>query len=55
VEQIRDVIGADSLGYLGVDGLSDVIVGDTGCCDAWFTGNYPIEPPKEDIRGEYDS
>jgi len=54
VEQIRDVIGADSLGYLGAEGLSELIQGDTGFCDACFTGNYPIEPPKEDIRGDYD-
>jgi amidophosphoribosyltransferase len=54
VEQIRDMIGADSLGYLSVDRLSEMIGGDTGYCDACFTGNYPIEPPKEDIRGEHD-
>ncbi len=54
VEQIRDVIGADSLGYLSVDRLSELIDGDTGYCDACFSGNYPIEPPKEDIRGEYE-
>ncbi|WFR58281.1 amidophosphoribosyltransferase [Anaerocolumna sp. AGMB13025] len=54
VEQIREVIGADSLGYLSVDRLSELINGDTGYCDACFTGNYPVEPPKEDIRGEYD-
>ena len=22
-------------------------------CKGCFTGEYPIEPPKEDIRGEY--
>jgi len=31
-----------------------MIGGDKGYCDACFTGNYPIEPPLEDIRGEYD-
>ena len=54
VEKIRDMIGADSLGYLGVDRLSELIEGDKGYCDACFTGNYPIEPPKEDIRGDYE-
>ncbi|WP_033164832.1 amidophosphoribosyltransferase [Clostridium sp. KNHs205] len=54
VENICDMIGADSLGYLGVDRLSELIEGDKGYCDACFTGNYPIEPPTEDIRGEYD-
>ncbi|BCJ96217.1 amidophosphoribosyltransferase [Anaerocolumna cellulosilytica] len=54
VEQICEVIGADSLGYLSVDRLSELIGGDKGFCDACFTGNYPIEPPKEDIRGDYE-
>lgn len=54
VEQICNMIGADSLGYLEVDRLSELIKGDTGYCDACFSGNYPIEPPKGDIRGEYD-
>ncbi|MDF2611055.1 MAG: amidophosphoribosyltransferase [Lachnospiraceae bacterium] len=54
VDKIREMIGADSLGYLEVDRLSELIKGDTGYCDACFTGNYPIEPPKEDIRGEFE-
>lgn len=54
IEEIRDMIGADSLGYLSVDRLSDLVEGNTGYCDACFTGNYPIDPPKEDIRGEHD-
>lgn len=54
IEQIRDMIGADSLGYLDARRLSEMIGGDTGYCDACFTGIYPIEPPDEDIRGEYE-
>lgn len=54
VEQICEIIGADSLGYLSVDRLSELIKGDTGYCDACFSGKYPIEPPKQDIRGEYE-
>jgi amidophosphoribosyltransferase len=54
VEKIREMIGADSLGYLAVDRLSDLLGGDTGYCDACFSGKYPIEPPNEDIRGEHD-
>lgn len=54
VEKIGEMIGADSLGYLSVDRLSELINGDKGYCDACFTGNYPIKPPKEDIRGEYE-
>lgn len=52
VDEICEIIGADSLGYLEVDKLSEMICGQTGYCDACFTGNLPIEPPKIDIRGE---
>lgn len=52
VEEICKMIGADSLGYLDVTRLSEMIGGKTDICDACFTGNYPIEPPKIDIRGE---
>ncbi len=54
VEQICEIIGADSLEYLSVDRLSELINGDKGYCDACFTGNYPIEQPKQDIRGDYE-
>ena len=52
VDEICKLIGADSLGYLEVDKLSEMICGGTGFCDECFTGNYPIEPPEIDIRGE---
>ena len=52
VEEIAQYIGADSLGYLEVDRLSEMICGQTGFCDACFTGDYPLEPPTIDIRGE---
>ncbi len=43
VDAIRDFVGADSLGYLSVDGLLKVVRGTNGgFCDACFTGNYPI-------------
>ena len=52
VDEICKIIGADSLGYLEVDRLSEMICGGTGFCDACFTGNYPMDPPTQDIRGE---
>ena len=54
INEICKMLGADSLGYVDVNRLAELIDGDTGYCDACFTGNYPVEPPKEDIRGEYD-
>ena len=52
VDEICKIIGADSLGYLEVDILIEMICGGTGFCDACFTGNYPMDPPTRDIRGE---
>ena len=52
VDEICKMIGADSLGYLEVERLSEMICGQKGYCDACFTGNYPIDPPTIDIRGE---
>ena len=54
VNQICEMIGADSLGYLDGERLSELIEGDFGYCDACFSGNYPVKPPTEDIRGEYE-
>ena len=54
IDQICGLIGADSLGYLDGERLPELIEGDTGYCDACFSGNYPVKPPEEDIRGDYD-
>ena len=53
IEDIRKIIGADSLAYLGMERLEEM-VGGLSICKGCFNGKYPIEPPKEDIRGEYD-
>ncbi len=43
VEEIRLMAGADSLGYLSVEGLLRVTGGEQSrFCDACFTGNYPV-------------
>lgn len=52
VEDIRRMIGADSLGYLEIGRLSQMVEG-LPICKGCFTGAYPVEPPKEDIRGDY--
>lgn len=54
IGQICEMIGADSLGYLDGERLCELIEGGTNYCDACFSGNYPVDPPVEDIRGEYD-
>jgi len=43
ISEVQALIGADSLGYLSVEGLHSVIgAGVDTHCDACFTGNYPI-------------
>lgn len=51
-EEIAEIIGADTLGYLPVESLGCLISSEegfekSGFCDACFTGNYPTEIPKE--------
>ena len=53
-EEVCRMIGADSLGYLREERLQE-LVGNLGICKGCFTGNYPMEPPKEDIRGEFEA
>lgn len=53
IEEIRAVIGADSLAYLRTERLEEM-AGGLGICKGCFTGKYPIDPPQEDIRGEFD-
>ncbi len=53
VEEIRQLLGADSLSYLKMDRLYEM-AGGKAICTACFSGDYPIEPPKEDIRGSYE-
>jgi amidophosphoribosyltransferase len=43
VDEIACHIGADSLGYLSVEGLLDVVgTGAASYCRACFTGDYPV-------------
>ena len=53
VGEICRIIGADSLHYLELSRLPE-LAGGKSICTGCFTGKYPIDPPKEDIRGEYD-
>jgi amidophosphoribosyltransferase len=43
VEEIRQFAGADTLGYLSIQGLMKVVGGTHGgFCNACFSGNYPV-------------
>ena len=53
VDEICKIIGADSLGYLKEERLSQIVEG-REICSSCFTGKYPLDPPEDDIRGEFD-
>ena len=53
IDEICEIIGADSLDYLRIDRLEELVHG-LHICKGCFTGKYPMEPPTEDIRGNYD-
>jgi len=54
VEQICDIIGTDSLDYLKEERLEELVDQKLTICKGCFNGKYPMEPPKENIRGEYE-
>lgn len=45
VEEIRELLGADSLAYISLDGLTESVGGKTTFCRACFDGEYPMEVP----------
>ena len=48
LEQIRQHLGVDTLGYLSLDGmLKSVPDGPHGFCHACFSGDYPTPPPTD--------
>ena len=49
-EEIRELIGADSLGYMPIELLQEM-VGDLPICKACFDNHYPMEVPDRDISG----
>ncbi len=53
IEEITKLSGADSLGYLPVESLSEMIGNvPSGFCDGCFTGNYPAAITKETFKGK---
>jgi amidophosphoribosyltransferase len=54
VEQVRASIGADSLAYVSLDGLTAASAQPADkLCRACFDGNYPIEIPQRDLIGKH--
>ena len=55
VEEICEIIGADSLGYLSLDACDKIAAG-SKCkfCKGCFTGEYPIDPSVRKHINKYD-
>ncbi len=55
VEEIRAIIGVDSLGYLDVDSL-DMLADRSTCgfCKGCFTGNYPAPKPSRAQKSKFE-
>ena len=52
VEEVCRFIGADSLGFLSVEGLLTCVPA-SGYCTACFTGEYPVAIPPSFSRGKF--
>ena len=56
IPQICDYIGADSLGYLSIDGVKSLAYkSDCDFCVGCFSGEYPIEVPKEMPKDKFET
>jgi amidophosphoribosyltransferase len=55
VEQVREFIGADSLGHLSVEGMLKVVPAPADMCTACFTGDYPTPIPVDFRKEGFDA
>lgn len=53
-DEIAKVIGADSLAYLPVESLSELIDGKCGYCRGCFTGSYPVDVSGAGSKNKFD-
>jgi len=55
VEEIRQFLGADSLGYLSLEGMLHASAGDPQrFCHACFSGAYPTTLPSETAKHRFE-
>ena len=56
VEEMRQIIGADTLGFLSVDAVGKIARDcRLGFCDACFTGVYPMDVPEQAEKNIFES
>ena len=54
VEEVRRIIGVDSLGYLSCENAHKLAENTTGFCTACFDGKYPTNPPKKPDKTRFE-
>ena len=54
VDDIRELVGADSLHYLSVDGMMRALKRTDGFCQACFTGQYPIPVDLSNVKTGFE-
>jgi amidophosphoribosyltransferase len=50
IDEIRQFLGVDSLGYLSLQGMLQAAGNETGFCHACFSGQYPTPTPDDPVR-----
>ncbi len=56
VEEMRGVIGVDTLGFLSVEAVRKIAKGcRLGLCDACFSGNYPVKVPEKAEKNLFEN
>ena len=53
-EEIAKYIGADSLAYLPVECLGELVGNKFGCCKGCFTGIYPVDTSGAGFKNKFD-
>ncbi len=54
VDEIRQMVNADSLTYLSVEGMMRAVGRTEGYCQACFTGQYPIEIDAQSVKTGFE-
>ena len=56
LEEMREILGVDSLGFLSVEGVKNIAEGcKVGLCTGCFTGKYPADPPAVTEKSKFES
>lgn len=55
IEEIAEIIGVNSLGYLSNEHVKMLTSEDTGFCTACFGGEYPTDVPKESDKSRFEN